>query len=349
MLVVAFPAFSDSRLNPYNSLLYAQIQAQGQRVQEFGWRRVVRLQLADILHVHWPERQVLAPGWRLRKLGEFALFRFYLWAIHLRGGKVVWTAHNAFPHDKPRNRLNVHLWTRFLGRLDGVIYLSEESRRQMQADYPVLRRKKSAVVQHGDYIEWLSAMTQPSQERISRHSLGIPADAKVILNFGLIRPYKGIELLVEEFKHLNDANAHLIVAGYTSRAQLREQIERVASGHPNVHLLLRWVEGEDLAALLELSDMVVLPYRTVTNSGAALLALSAQRPILGPSMGSLPELQQLVGAEWVRLYEGGISQLQLNDAVAWLSTPRGTANMDAFAWPRLASDTLEFYRSLTSR
>ena len=95
MLVVAFPAFVDSSLNPYNSLLYAQIQAQGQRISEFTWRRVVQLQLPDVLHVHWPERQVLAPGWKLRKIAEFALFRFYSFATRLRGGKVVWTAHNA--------------------------------------------------------------------------------------------------------------------------------------------------------------------------------------------------------------------------------------------------------------
>ena len=61
MLVVADPAFADSTLNPYNSLLYAQIQAHGQRIHEFSWRRVLQLQLPDLLHVHWPQRQVLAP------------------------------------------------------------------------------------------------------------------------------------------------------------------------------------------------------------------------------------------------------------------------------------------------
>ncbi|HWM68064.1 MAG TPA: glycosyltransferase [Steroidobacteraceae bacterium] len=349
MLVVAFPAFADSSLNPYNSLLYAQLQAQGQPVAEFGWRRVVRLQLADILHVHWPERQILTPGWRLRKIGEFVLFRLYLRAIRLRGGKVVWTAHNAFPHDKPRTPLNLFLWTRFLARLDGVIYLSEESRRQIQADYPVLSGKKSAVIQHGDYLEWLAKMLpRAARDRFSRQSLGIPAGAKVILSFGLIRPYKGIDLLVEEFKHLND-DTHLIIAGYTSRPELRQRIEELARGQPQIHLLLRWVEGEELAALLELSDMVVLPYRTITNSGAALLALSAQLPILGPNMGSIPELQQLVGTQWVRLFDGEISQSQLREAVAWLATSRQAPNMEPFSWPGIATETLALYRSLTSR
>ena len=347
MLVVAFPAFVDSTLNPYNSLLYAQIQAQGQRVHEFSWRRVVQLQLPDVLHVHWPERQVLAPRRQLRKVVEFLLFRFYVWATRLRGGKLVWTAHNAFPHDRPRNFLNLFLWTRFLSSLDGVIYLSEESQRQIEIEFPLLRRKKSAVIQHGDYLEWLSTMnTRAARDRISRQSLGIPPRARVILSFGLTRPYKGIDLLVEQFKLLDD-DTHLVIVGYTSRPELREKIEQLSRGRSNIHLLLRWAEGEELAALLELSDLVVLPYRMITNSGAALLALSARVPILGPNMGSMPELQRLVGSEWVRLFDGRISQLHLREALTWLQTPRNTPDMKPFSWSRIASETLGLYRSLT--
>jgi len=348
MLVVAFPAFVDSNLNPYNSLLYAQIQARGQRIHEFTWRRVLKLQLPDVLHVHWPERQILAPGWKLRKIAEAVLFRFYAWATRLRGGKIIWTAHNAFAHDKPRNRLNLFLWTRFLSRLDGIIYLSEESRRQIEGEFPVLRNKTSVVIQHGDYLEWLSTMNARAvPNTISRESLGIPADAKVILSFGLIRPYKGIDLLVEQFKFL-DEDTHLIIAGYTSRRELREKIEQLSQGRPNIHLLLRWARGEELASLLELSDLVVLPYRTITNSGAALLALSAQLPILGPNMGSMPELQHLVGSEWVRLFDGKISQSQLREAITWLRTPRGTPDMKPFSWPRIATETLALYRSVAA-
>jgi beta-1,4-mannosyltransferase len=348
MLVIAFPAFADSSLNPYNSLLYEHIQAQGQSIQEFGWRRVVRLQRPDVLHVHWPERQILFPGWRPRKLAEFALFRLFLWATRLRGGKVAWTAHNAFAHDTPRSRFNLRLWTNFLSQLDGVIYLSEESKRQIQADYPVLRAKKSVVIQHGDYLDWLSAMNaRAARDRYSRQALGIPPDAKVLLSFGLIRPYKGIDQLIEQFRLL-DGNTHLIISGKTTRPQLRQKIEKLALDRPNIHLFLRWAEGEELAALLEMSDLVVLPYRTITNSGAALLALSARIPILGPNMGSIPELQRLAGAEWVRLFDGSICGSHLRDAIAWLGLPRSAPNLEPFAWPRLAGDTLAFYRSLLS-
>ena len=66
----------------------------------------------------------------------------------------------------------------------------------------------------------------------------------------------------------------------------------------------------------------MLPYRQVTNSGSAVLALSARRPILGPRMGSLPEVQQLVGEDWVRLYEGSLSHTHLAEAIGWAAAPR---------------------------
>jgi hypothetical protein len=95
--------------------------------------------------------------------------------------------------------------------------------------------------------------------------------------------------------------------------------------------------------------MVVLPYREVTNSGSALLALSARRPILGPNMGSLPELQQLVGADWVRLYDGQISRAHLEEALVWAAVSRLQPCMKPFAWKDIASQTLGFYKSLKPR
>jgi beta-1,4-mannosyltransferase len=350
MRIAAFPAFSNKDLNPYNWLLYTSVQSAGQRVVEFSWRHVVKLQVPDVFHVHWPEQHVLAPGWRWHKFSRFVLFHFYLRFIRLCGGKVVWTAHNTFPHDKPRTRLNVFLWESFFATIDGVIYLSGHSRSQMQAAYPVLVHKESTVIQHGDYTDWIAETSAAAGgEPVSRESLGIPAAATVLLAFGLIRPYKGIDLLVDEFTRLGRSDVHLIIAGYVSRPQLKQRITELAQNAANIHCILRWTDDDELVKLLELSDIVVLPYRKITNSGSALLALSARRPILGPRMGSLPELQQLVGADWVRLYEGQLSRSHLLEALAWSTAPRQQLCMKPFSWKDIARQTLGFYKSLSPR
>jgi len=117
----------------------------------------------------------------------------------------------------------------------------------------------------------------------------------------------------------------------------------------HIHCILRRIDDDELIRLLELSDLVVLPYREIMNSGSAMLALSAARPLLGPNMGSLPELQQLVGADWVRLYDGRLSSSHLAEALAWAAAPRRQLSMEPFAWTDIARQTLGFYRSLNAR
>jgi hypothetical protein len=60
--------------------------------------------------------------------------------------------------------------------------------------------KNSTVIQHGDYLDWIAEASAAARRDLpTRESLGIPARATVFLAFGLIRPYKGIDLLIEEF------------------------------------------------------------------------------------------------------------------------------------------------------
>jgi beta-1,4-mannosyltransferase len=350
MQVTALPAFSSKEFNPYNWLLYTNVQAAGQRVAEFSWRQVIKLQVPDVFHVHWPEWYALTPGRGLRKWVNFVLFHLYLRLVRIRGGKVVWTAHNAFAHDRAQTALNMFLWKSFLTAVDGVIYLSWESKRQIEVSYPLLANKKSTVIQHGDYLDWIAeARAAARRDLPSRESLGIPARATVILAFGRIRAYKGVDLLIEEFRHLGSPDTHLVVAGRVPNAELEQRMTELSEGAPNIHCILRRAEDDELVKLLELSDIVVLPYRQITNSGSALLALSARRPILGPRMGSLPEIQQLVGEDWVRLYDGQLSGSHLAEAIRWAAAARRPLCMKPFAWPDIAKQTLGFYKSLNSR
>ena len=65
---------------------------------------------------------------------------------------------------------------------------------------------------------------------------------------------------------------------------------------------------------LPATDLVVLPYRDILNSGSAVLALSFDRPVLVPRRGSLGDLQNHVGRQWVRTYEGDIGAAELEAA-----------------------------------
>ncbi|MGH6683335.1 MAG: hypothetical protein ACRECA_05330, partial [Pseudolabrys sp.] len=85
----------------------------------------------------------------------------------------------------------------------------------------------------------------------------------------------------------------------------------------------------------------------ILNSGSAILALSFDRPILVPAQGALAELYDIVGTDWVRLYEGALSPDIVRGAVQWTKAhplnPGARARLDALNWDRIARLTLQAF------
>ncbi|TVR78970.1 MAG: hypothetical protein EA405_13695 [Rhodospirillales bacterium] len=104
------------------------------------------------------------------------------------------------------------------------------------------------------------------------------------------------------------------------------------------------------------ADVAVLPYTAAEgymsflNSGAALLGLSFDKPLLTPAMGSIIELSEMLGDDWVRTYEGAFDERVLADAVAWLGqcAPTGPAPLDAYDWEVIAAKTVQAYQALAT-
>jgi glycosyltransferase involved in cell wall biosynthesis len=116
----------------------------------------------------------------------------------------------------------------------------------------------------------------------------------VVLFFGLVRPYKGLEILLEAAKHLSDERDFvLVVAGehYEERGEYEAQITRLGIGD-RVRLHDAYVPNEDVAGLFALADVCVLPYRHATGSGVANIAVSHDVPLV---MSDLPDLRDAFG------------------------------------------------------
>jgi glycosyltransferase involved in cell wall biosynthesis len=170
--------------------------------------------------------------------------------------------------------------------------------------------------------------------------------------FGQVRPYKGVEELVSCARGMNGKGLFLTVVGQRRDADLARRIAAIAADAPNIRCDLRegLVPDADLEAGIDAAHAVVLPYRNILNSGAALLALSRNRPILAPRVGSLIELQAAVGEDWVHLYEGDLSVAVLEEFVTWIrrrSAPE-TCDLSAFDWPPIGAKLRAFIQSLRS-
>jgi glycosyltransferase involved in cell wall biosynthesis len=126
----------------------------------------------------------------------------------------------------------------------------------------------------------------------ARSALGLQDDRRVALFLGLIRPYKGVDLLVEAVAGLPEDDWFFVIAGepWGDQGRLIEnQISRRGLGG-RVRLRLEWVPELEVPQLLAASDIVVLPYRSGSQSAVAPLALGAGVPVLSTKVGGLPEV-----------------------------------------------------------
>jgi hypothetical protein len=100
--------------------------------------------------------------------------------------------------------------------------------------------------------------------------------------------------------------------------------------------------------LLRAADLVVAPFADILNSASVMLALSFDRPVLAPALGSLPGVAEAVGAGWMRLYEPPLTSVDLAGALVDLPRADERPDLVAFEWSAIAEGTEALYRSVAA-
>jgi beta-1,4-mannosyltransferase len=346
MQIYAQPAFENRQFNPYNWLLYTQVQQLGVTVAEFSPRQLCQhpTTAPRVWHLHWPDLCLKSPNRTKVWLKTQMLLR-WMDLARLQGIKIVWTVHNLGSHEHYHPDLEARFWPAFTRRLDGYFSLTQTGMTAAQARFPHLGTLPGFVVPHGHYRQ---EYPQTSSRAAARQQLGLSPDAQVILSFGRIRTYKNVPRLVSTFQQLPDPHTQLLVAGLPEPSVAAELQALQTQGDARIHWHLDFISEAMTPVYFQAADLVVLPYREILNSGGALLALSLNCPVLVPAKGSLGELQTKVGAEWVRTYPGDLTPAELEAGLAWAqTTPRAqTAPLEAFDWHQIARLTVAAYQSL---
>lgn len=327
------------RHNPYLDLLCEQFPPDV-RVEDFSYSRALRCRY-QIVHAHWPERVLSALPSARSLLRVVALLSVLVWQ-RMRGAKLVWTVHNLEHHELGGTLAADVFWRLFTPLVAGVISLTKVGRTAIAENFPRLRDPAFAVVPIGTYRDLYPA---PPERAVSRAALGLPVDATVVSYVGLIRPYKNVPGLITAFRELPDDDVVLLVGGKPLKEAWGRKVESAAGGDPRVRLRLDFLPPEDLLHHLAAADLVVLPFLEMFNSSSALLALSFDRPILAPDTSTMRELRDLVGASWVRLYEGRLDGTVLLETARKVQSEERSehAPLDDFAWDHLAADTVALY------
>jgi O-antigen/teichoic acid export membrane protein/glycosyltransferase involved in cell wall biosynthesis len=336
--------------NPYQGLLYGEMRRLGVSVRYIGEptrSRTLNLLLlplellagriagARLVHLHWVFAFTLPGEGRfpvLRRLA-YAWFRVWLRTCRILRMRLVWTAHNVLPH-QPVFADDVSARRTLVDASDLVLAHSPSALAELAILGAVPRR--SAVIEHGPLGPAPSAGTLRTPG--SPGSPGSGDDPRRhFLFFGKVEEYKGVEDLLAAFLALpGDTPARLTVAGQCEDPRLRARLQQLARrGGGRIALRLEHVPAAEVAPLLSAADAVVLPFRRVTTSGSALLALSHGRPLVVPDLTGLADLPD----QAVLRYKGGI--LGLAEALARLAhADRGVlAGMSAAASEHLSQTT----------
>ncbi len=125
----------------------------------------------------------------------------------------------------------------------------------------------------------------------ARRILDIGSRTKLALYFGLIRPYKGVDLFFEACMHLNDLpDLKMLAVGeiYSNEKELTDLVSSIPNGR--AELRNRYVPNEEVSLYFRAADLIVLPYRSATQSGIVPIAYACDRPVVVTNVGGLPEV-----------------------------------------------------------
>lgn len=250
------------------------------------FRTALRRWRPDILHFHWLHPYLLrgsATSTFLRGLRFLAEVRI----LRSTGQRIVWTAHNLGNHEQRQARLELFFRRRFATLCDAIICHSEAAKHEVFSRLGVEDERKIVVIPHGHYI---GAYRNCISRECARAELALQPRQFVFLFLGQIRPYKGVTDLIEAFRKIESSNIRLIIAGKPGDATIMQFLQEQTAGDTRIRLIPAFVLDDDIQIYMRAADVVVLPYRHVLTSGAAVLAMSFGKPCIAPAMGGLPEV-----------------------------------------------------------
>ncbi len=261
----------------------------------------------------------------------------------------VLTAHYILPPNPSRRQLRSA--RRVFGSMDAVVAHSEHSAARLR-DEVGLDPAKVRVIPHGafDYLTRL-----PEEKPLPAELEG--AEGPVILSFGLLRPYKGIENLIEAFVHVlahqSKGTPELWIVG-NPRMDVEPLRKLAEPAIGRVRFVTRFVDEAEIPAIFRRADLVALPYLDAEHSGVLYTALAFGKPLVLSAVGGFPEVAEtgagrLVAPGNVDELAAALADLIENEpARAELAAAATRAAAGPFSWEESARLHLDLYRELLS-
>lgn len=247
--------------------------------------------------------------------------------------KVIALVDNLYPHEsRPLDRWLTH---RFIAHPHGFVAMSSVVSNQLRQ---VVGSKPVCQVSHPIYDDYGGTIDRS----IARNKLGIDTDGPVLLFFGFIRRYKGLDLLLNALndQKLRDVGLKVVVAGewYEDSSSYRSLAKEL-----NLDDMIVWhdhfISESDIPTYFSAADAVVQPYRSATQSGISALAFAYSKPLISTCVGGLSEVVE----DGLTGFLCDPEPMSIRDAISrWIDTPDMQLMMNAIGkrrsemtWERL--------------
>lgn len=267
------------------------------------------------------------------------ILRIVKWNKHT---KVIAIVDNMIPHEK---RIGDQLFTKFfVGGVDGFLTMSKK----VQNDVKTFTNKPSCVSPHPIYDHF--GETMPKVE--ARKLLNLEENDKVILFFGFVRAYKGLDLLIEAMNEqaIKEAGIKLVIAGefYEAPEPYLAQIENL-NLTDTVSVYNKYIGEKEVKLYASAADFIIQPYKNATQSGVTPMAYHFLKPMLVTNVGGLadtvphdkvglvvePNVQEIAKGI-IQLYEKGVDHF----------LPNLITEKKKYSWEQMRQSFLTLYQQL---
>jgi glycosyltransferase involved in cell wall biosynthesis len=342
MRVAFVPVWFDE--NPYHAELAKALRSLGIKVRlPESLKSLCRdyragVEKVDLVHLH----ALPQFGWSRIALRGYVAFCVRLMWLRMMGVRFVWTMHNLDNHESQHRRIESLVGRYFASQMEGIIVHGKSARQIVEShwnqgiDIPV------HVIPHGHYIS--SYKNEISAEAARAH-FGFTDSDLVFLFLGKIRPYKGVVGMVKAFRLHTEPSVRLIITGMPMNQEICNDVAQAIEGDSRIRFLPGYVADDEIQLYMNACDVVVLPYRRILTSGAAVLAMSFGKPCIAPRAGCVTDILDEKGAIFFdptvsgdleralrktadlrrQLWEMGLYNLRRAAAWDWESIARSTA------------------------
>jgi beta-1,4-mannosyltransferase len=294
--------------NPFQALIYRRFWEHGiaaiplHRISDLDeLAQLPGLGCRTVLHLHWTTGVLGRAGSAAEARAAAREFFARVDRFTGSGGSLIWTIHNALPHDATLPEVEFELRQGIVDRAAGVHVMTDRTWQAIDGRYDV-PRERAFLVPHPSYR---GAYPDHVDRLTARHRLHLDVDAVVYVLVGAIKPYKGLSRLLEAFDAVatNEGPPRvLLVAGQPDESAASRDFVNRCRSDPRIRIYERRIPDDEIQLYLRAADVAVLPYEDALNSGVLFLALTFGLPVVAPAVGAMGEL---VTADIGRTFEPG--------------------------------------------